>query len=227
MNAVNSTGIDLLRQTPEAFAPLAAKINEIIAALNAMQIPALGEGLHMVEAPQKSATGQPLPSKKLLTIDYAALAKTINPPELNTGGGGGSVEGTTATEGSSVEVIQGSDGKLIKVVKHSTATTPTAYPTYLKVDNLSNSVVIDTNGVTAYSSGANYVKMSNIALEVVYSGGSGVSIVKDEGLHVFTSGGKDCYIQNSAITRDMSIREIDVCDSGVAKKMLVLASAPY
>jgi hypothetical protein len=31
----------------------------------------------------------------------------------------------------------------------------------------------------------------------------------------------------SAVGRIMSVREIDVCDAGVAKKMLVLASAPY
>jgi hypothetical protein len=31
----------------------------------------------------------------------------------------------------------------------------------------------------------------------------------------------------TALGRVMSVREIDVCDAGTAKKMLVLASAPY
>jgi hypothetical protein len=34
-------------------------------------------------------------------------------------------------------------------------------------------------------------------------------------------------IVESDLTQDMSIREIDVCDAGVTKKMLVIASAPY
>jgi hypothetical protein len=31
----------------------------------------------------------------------------------------------------------------------------------------------------------------------------------------------------NAAGKVMSVREIDVCDAGVAKKMLILASAPY
>jgi hypothetical protein len=31
----------------------------------------------------------------------------------------------------------------------------------------------------------------------------------------------------TASTKKLTVREIDVCDAGVAKKMLVLASAPY
>lgn len=34
-------------------------------------------------------------------------------------------------------------------------------------------------------------------------------------------------IVESNLTQDMSIREIDVCDAGVTKKMLVIASEPY
>lgn len=42
-----------------------------------------------------------------------------------------------------------------------------------------------------------------------------------------SSNGKTLDIQTSALTQDMAIREIDVCDGGVAKKMLVIGSAPY
>lgn len=40
-------------------------------------------------------------------------------------------------------------------------------------------------------------------------------------------GAHTLQILESNVTQDMSIREIDVCDAGVTKKMLVLASAPY
>lgn len=38
---------------------------------------------------------------------------------------------------------------------------------------------------------------------------------------------KTLTLKASDVTHDMGIKEIDVCDAGVAKKMLVLASAPY
>jgi hypothetical protein len=31
----------------------------------------------------------------------------------------------------------------------------------------------------------------------------------------------------TAITRTLSLREIDICENGVAKKMMILASEPY
>jgi hypothetical protein len=52
------------------------------------------------------------------------------------------------TEGAAVEVVQGSDGKLVKAVKHSTATTPTAFPTALKVVNGTTSITLDSTGIT-------------------------------------------------------------------------------
>lgn len=133
----------------------------------------------------------------------------------------------STVEGTAVEVAQGSDGKLIKVPKHSTAVAPSAYPTIVKVVASGKTISIDLNGVTVIAGGSNYVKITDDAVQVVYGAGDGVSIVKDEGIHVFTAGGKDCYLQNSAVTHDMSIREIDVCSGGVAKKMLILGSAPY
>lgn len=41
------------------------------------------------------------------------------------------------------------------------------------------------------------------------------------------SSSKSIVIDSALLTHDMSIREIDVCEAGVAKKMLVLASAAY
>jgi hypothetical protein len=40
-------------------------------------------------------------------------------------------------------------------------------------------------------------------------------------------GAKTLQILESDLVQNVSLREIDVCDSGVARKMLVLASAPY
>jgi hypothetical protein len=97
----------------------------------------------------------------------------------------------SSPENAAAEVV-GSDGKLNKVTKHSTWTTPTTFPTALKVVNSSTSVLIDSTGVT-----------------------------------ITTSASKTCTIAFSAITQNMTVREIDICDSGTNKKMLVIGSAPY
>jgi len=62
--------------------------------------------------------------------------------ESSSPGGGG------YTEGAAVDVVQGSDSKLVKVVTHSTSTTPTAFPTILKVVNGTTSVTMDSSGIT-------------------------------------------------------------------------------
>lgn len=57
--------------------------------------------------------------------------------------------------------------------------------------------------------------------------GSTSVLIDSTGVTITTSGGKTCTLAFSAITADMTVREIDVCDSGTPKKMLILASAPY
>jgi hypothetical protein len=179
-------------------------------------------------------------TKDELTVTDSNVVLSLSGSE----GGGGS----GYTEGTAVEVAQGSDGKLVKVVKHSTATSPANFPTILKVvagsptartiaidqngikyeDGFSAYIQINHNGLIVHGGSNNYVQITKDAVQVIFdAAGNGVSIVKNEGIHVYTSAGKDCYIANSAITRDMSVREIDVCDNGTAKKMLVLGSAPY
>jgi hypothetical protein len=55
-----------------------------------------------------------------------------------------------------------------------------------------------------------------------------VNITRDEGINVYNAAtGANCEIYVDDVTADMRIREIDVCDDGTAKKMLVLASEPY
>ena len=93
-------------------------------------------------------------------------------------------------EGAAIEVV-GNDGKLNKVPKHSTWTTPTAYPTYLRTSTSGKTVTLDSNG-----------------LEV------------DQGTY-------KARIFFSDLTKDLTLRELTVCDAGVSKKILVLCSAPY
>lgn len=44
---------------------------------------------------------------------------------------------------------------------------------------------------------------------------------------VLNGGSYSCSIPAASVTRNMTIKEIDVCYGGVAKKMLILASDPY
>jgi hypothetical protein len=132
------------------------------------------------------------------------------------------------TEGDAIDAV-GSDGKLNKVPKHSTWTTPSAYPTVLKAEDGTTYILISaTSGGLTVSSTAGTVQITPTSVVVNFAGGSSVNIVRGEGIHVYNATtGKDCYLQLSQVTADMSIREIDVCDGGTAKKMLVLASEPY
>jgi len=100
------------------------------------------------------------------------------------GSGGGTVVSTSYS-------VVGYDGKLIDVIR-SGATTPSSYPTFLRVVNSSTSIDLSSTGFSATNS-------SN----------------------------KSCTISFAAITADMSVREIDVCENGLAKKMLIVGSAPY
>jgi hypothetical protein len=117
--------------------------------------------------------------------------------------------GIIGSEGAPIDVV-GSDGKLNKVPKHSTWATPTVYPSFLATNN----------GTAQMTSTAFIAALGNYAVSLRAESG--------EGLYIQKSGGATyLYIQESAITKIMTVREIDVCDGGVAKKMLVIGSAPY
>lgn len=78
--------------------------------------------------------------------------------------------------------------------------------------SLANNITIDANGIKVLNtSSSNYAKISEAGVITVYD----------------ASGNKTLTIDPELVTQNMSIREIDVCDAGVAKKMLVLASATY
>ena len=115
---------------------------------------------------------------------------------------------TGASEGAAIDVV-GDDGKLNKVPKHSTWATPTTYPSTLRVGGTGANVTSMNGGeiIARNSGGTVYVSLTLSSIEMY--------------------GAKQLLISESALTKNMSIREIDVCDAGVAKKMLVIASAPY
>ena len=147
-----------------------------------------------------------------------------------------------------VEVVQGSDGKLIKVVKHGTATTPTAYPTTLKtVTSTVKEIELGTNGITVFWDAGKTTTITDEQITVYDGSSKGVLISYAAGIKVSNnasnhygeidaggvltvrnaSGAKSLVLTPADITQDMAVREIDVCDSGTPKKMLIVGSAPY
>lgn len=55
----------------------------------------------------------------------------------------------------------------------------------------------------------------------------GVTITANEDGLVINNGSNNLTIDPALITHNMTVREIDVCDSGTPKSMLVIGSAPY
>lgn len=62
--------------------------------------------------------------------------------------------------------------------------------------------------------------------EIHYSDGTTTIDIDGSGI-VITRAGKSLTINPALITQNMGIVEIDVCSGGVAKKMLIIGSAPY
>jgi hypothetical protein len=131
-----------------------------------------------------------------------------------------------ATEPDAIEVV-GSDGKINVVPKHSTWTTPTAYPTALRVVAGGRTISIDSNGVAVQGAGSNYVSINDDGVTVSDGSSGGITMVAGEGVHVFNAAGKDCYIQYSAITHNMGVKTISICSAGVTKSIDLIASDPY
>jgi len=172
--------IDPLTMAPAAFAPLAEKVNEIIGSLDDAVSFRANLPLRLTVADY----GPPI-----LEVDIQDLSKKL---KLNPkGGGAGGASGGGSAGGLAFNAI-GADGKLGAVVRHSSYSTPTTYPTELKVVNGSTSVLVGTTGVI-----------------------------------ITNASSKTCTIAFSEMTQNVSLREINICDGGTSKKMLVLGSAPY
>ncbi len=114
------------------------------------------------------------------------------------------------TEGAAVEVVD-STGKLVKVVRHSTYTAPSAYPTVLRTVN---------GGVTANLDG-NGIKVSNANYEIELDPASAiVRFRQNAGPYVIE-------FDLAALARHLVIRTDDFCDGGVDKEQQHLGSVPF
>jgi hypothetical protein len=125
-----------------------------------------------------------------------------------------SVTGAGGSSGSPVEFITG-NGKLGLGVRHSSYVTPTTYPTELGVVTGTTSISINSTGVRVVG--------GSIA---VVTGSTSITM-GSTGFTMSNASGKTCQIFFGALTYDISVREIDICDAGISKKMLVVGSAPY
>lgn len=141
---------------------------------------------------------------------------TTYPTELKT------VNGTdTVTANASGVVVADSSSGLSSTLTKNTLTVNASSSLVMTVDS-TNGLVVRNAGFTVYS------RLGD-GFFVVQTNSGGNNIAGDStGFQVFNnSTGKVATIPFALLTQDMTIREIDVCDGGVAKKMLVLASAPY
>lgn len=83
------------------------------------------------------------------------------------------------------------------------------YPTISRVVNTGRTMRMDATGLTVEGSALDFKHDPVTGLGGWYVGAYRVEI------------------DSSLITANVTLREIDVCDAGVTKKMLVLGSAPY
>jgi hypothetical protein len=117
---------------------------------------------------------------------------------------------SAGSEGAAVEVV-GADGKLVKVVRHSTYATPTAYPTELRTVNTGVTAKLDASGITV--SNANYEIYLNPA-------GGIVRFRQNAGPYVIE-------FDLATLARHLVIRTDDFCDGGVDKEQQHLGSVPF
>jgi len=121
-------------------------------------------------------------------------------------------------------------GLISNVPRHSTYGTPNVYTNSFQVQATLNATsvwtTIDANGVAVNYTASNHCQVTTNKIEFVGGGGSNTAKFDPNGLRI-GNGSNTVAIDFGDITKNMTIREVDVCDANVAKKMLVLASAPY
>jgi hypothetical protein len=111
---------------------------------------------------------------------------------------------TTSNAGSALNVSTGGAWQVTRSV-------------LLGKDELTASSIQGLLGVVKSNDG-DYIKLSSAGLEIFdRSVSTGTALIRLDIGHASLN----------ATGRALSVREIDVCDAGVAKKMLILASAPY
>jgi len=96
-----------------------------------------------------------------------------------------------------------------------------AYPERLRTQNASTTCTFDGAGGNV-ATGSFSVTMDPVNGELTLLNLTNSTYIK---LKCPTSGGPDLILQGTV--RSLEMREIDVCDAGVAKKMLIIGSEPY
>jgi hypothetical protein len=134
--------------------------------------------------------------------------------------GAGGTGGTVTIDNVATANVVGSDGRLQNVYIGNAIAN--AYPSKLRTESAATEVEMSANG---------------FFLDVVSLPGSTVVWEINQGTYTIqvladgkfkVNGTQSLVIDPAALaSSSMSIKEIDVCDAGVAKKMLVVASDPY
>jgi len=190
----------------------------LLDSVNAKQLKAFAEAFNSVQIIKGD--------KNEMKISDRNVVISINVEQLGAESGG-----IPGGEGDAIDVV-GSDGKLNKVAKRSDWATPSAYPTVLRCGTAGSAPASEMAASYVSVYGATPASTSSLiptAFQATSAGGYIVNLVasSSDGLYMQNAAVANLFLQMSAITRNMSIREIDVCDGGVAKKMLVIGSAPY
>ena len=108
----------------------------------------------------------------------------------------------------------------------------------IDIDAMAQTITVDADGVkVANSAYEATLGPTGVLLEVLSLSaatpvfkidvGTSTIHVQADGKIVIDNGANTLTVDPSDITADMTIREIDVCDGGTAKQMLIIGSAPY
>lgn len=195
-------------EAPLALSPIAEKVNELIALVASGGV----AGSLTAQTPLKLTVADSGPA--VLGLDVGKLASLLRSDPNGTASGGSS--GTTSTAASALPyedatILITLDANGIKLLNKSTGYYAKFY----------------TTGAIGIVVGTNEIVLNSTGLSLSTSGNSQVDITYATGLVVTGSGGATLTIGFSAITRNMSIRTLTVCDGGLSKSIDVIASAAY
>jgi hypothetical protein len=130
------------------------------------------------------------------------------------------------------KIVFDADAGTQVITQGSNVITLDAVNQQIKISDGTNIITLDTAAdEIRITDGSTFTQIKKDLINQQNSGGT-VKFQWDgttnEKLRVdFSDGGSVEMTKAACATRDLTIREIDVCDSGVAKKMLILASAVY
>ena len=199
-------GLPHVSECPKAFAPLAQVINQIARALNS----SAGDDYIKVTVSKGNIRFE---------ITAAGRAGMIGPV-----GPAGAPGATGATGATGPEGPPGPVGPNLLL----TGTLEVDGTTTLGDTVISGSgTVLDVTGNIEHT--GDTLHTGDLAVDGLVGFESPTGDVFDFGAGGFTmsNGSAVVSILLSAVTHTISVREIDVCDGGTAKKMLVIGSAPY